>query len=104
MTPSVSTPRSSSCRGGVVEELSGAAVAGGIVGVLIYPAAPDDPHPGAGEDAHGGRVGLPAGAGALVDPCGPGACVAGGVGGRGDREAGALGAGPAGSHGGGGWP
>ena len=60
VTPSVSTPRSSSCRGGVVEELSGARRGGWDRRVVqLTPAAPDDPHPGAGEDAHGVRVVLP---------------------------------------------
>jgi hypothetical protein len=56
MTPSVSTSRSTLCRGVGFEELSGAAVAGGVVGLLIDPASPDDADPGAGEDAH--RVGV----------------------------------------------
>src|SRR5690606_13518618 len=59
-----------------VEGLCGA-VSGGVVGGVGLPAFPDHVQPGAGEDAHGVWVVVPAGAGAVVELGGPGAGVAG---------------------------
>ena len=50
---------------------------GGVVGDTVVPAAPDDVAPGAGGDADGVRVVFAAGAGIVVDGCGPGAGVPG---------------------------
>src|SRR3954453_4173603 len=62
------------------EESLEVAVALGLVGGVVVPAAPEDADPGAAEDAQGvGMVGAAA-AGALVDVAGPGVVVAGGVG------------------------
>src|SRR2546423_15673704 len=98
MTPLVSTSRSKSGRGLLVEVLAGAAVQVRVVGCAVLPAAPDDPHPGAGEDAGGVLVVLAGGSCPVVDISGPGA---GGTGGRGagrDRHAQAVVAGPAERH------
>ena len=95
VTPSVSTPRSSSCRDGWGELLSDSAVAGGVVGLLIDPAAPDDAYPGAGQDPDCVGVVLAAGARVVVDVGGPGALVAAVVGECRDGAAEAFVAGPA---------
>ena len=58
-----------SSRGGS-EGLEGA-VAVGVVGLVVLPASPDDLGPGAGEDAFGVGVALPAGAELLVAESGP---------------------------------
>lgn len=61
----------------LVEDALEGAVAVGVVGDGLVPAAPDDVRPGAGEDAHGVGVVVAAGAGALVEVGGPGVGVAG---------------------------
>ena len=48
------------------------AVAGGVVGGVVLPAAPDDVGPAAGEDAFGVGVALAVGAELLVALLGPG--------------------------------
>src|SRR6516165_8789965 len=90
MTPSVSTLCSQPLLLVVVGEASEAnsgGVVGGVVGLAIRPAAPDDADPGPCQDAH--RVGVVAasGDGALVDVGGPRAGVAGVVREAGDRFA-----------------
>lgn len=70
-------------------------VPGGVVGRVVDPAAPDDPDPGAGQDAHGVGVVAPAGYCASVDVGRPGARVAGVVGEGGDGRPEPLVAGPA---------
>src|SRR4051812_6974241 len=95
MTPSVSTSR----RGELLVEPLGVAVQGRVVGDAVLPAAVDHADPGAGEDAHGVRVVVAAGAGVGVDLGGPGAGVSAVVGEGRDRLAEALVAGPAEVHG-----
>src|SRR3712207_4324345 len=51
-------------------------MAGGVVGGVVGPAAPDDPAPGSGEDANGVRMAGAAVTGSLVDRGGPGARLA----------------------------
>jgi len=55
-------------------------VASGVVGDAVVPAAPQDPGPGASEDADGVRVITAASSCAAVDVGGPGGLVAGVVG------------------------
>lgn len=50
---------------------------GGVVGLLVLPAAPDDVQPSAGEDAHGVGVVVASVAGSLVRVSGPGVGVVG---------------------------
>ncbi len=57
--------------GGLVEHGLECAVVGGVVGLVVLPASPDDVQPGPGHDPHGVRVAVPAGAGPLVELCGP---------------------------------
>ena len=78
---------SSRCRGVLVEVSVQGAVAGGVVGDVVLPAAPDDGGPGTGKDANGVRVAHAAGAGSGVDVGGPGVGVAGVVGEVGQRSA-----------------
>jgi hypothetical protein len=78
----VSCPVSSRLRLILVEDALEGAVAVGVVGGVGGPAGPDDVDPGAGEDADGVGVVVPAVAGALVEVGGPGvglAAVAGEV-------------------------
>ena len=73
MSCPVSTSGGSSGLCGVLGEDSlECVVAGGVVGEPVLPAAPDDVGPGAGEDAYGVGVVVPAGSGALVEVFGPG--------------------------------
>src|SRR5512144_2761214 len=80
-------------------ERCGVAVAGGVVGLVVDPAAVDDADPGAGEHADRVRVVVAAVAGPLVDLGGPGAGVPAVVGEGGDGGAEALVAGPPEVHG-----
>ena len=54
-----------------------AAVAGGVVGSVVLPAAPDHSEPGPGQDADGVGVAMAAGSGLLVEVGCPGVVVAG---------------------------
>src|SRR5918993_5294971 len=54
-----------------------AAVAGGVVGGVVLPAAPDHAEPGPGQDADGVGVAMATGSGLLVEVRGPGVVVAG---------------------------
>jgi hypothetical protein len=54
-----------------------AAVAGGVVGGVVLPAAPDHAEPCPGQDADGVGVAMAAGSGLLVEVGGPGVVVAG---------------------------
>src|SRR5690606_826397 len=88
MTPSVST----SCRSVSdrlwLERLR-AAVADGVVGDVVLPAAPHDSDPGASQDTNGVGMVFAVCAGALVDVCGPGTVesAVGSEGRDGDAEA-----------------
>jgi hypothetical protein len=53
------------------------AVAGGVVGLVVLPAAPDHVQPGPGDDPHRVRVAVPAGPGLLVELRRPGVGEAG---------------------------
>src|SRR4029079_4327671 len=72
-----------------------AVVAGGVVGGVVLPEAPDDAEPGAAEDADRVGVVVASGAGALVDVVGPGVVVAAAVGEDADGVAEVFVAGPA---------
>jgi hypothetical protein len=72
-----------------------AAVAGGTVGRVVLPAAPDHAEPGPGQDADGVGVAMAAGSGLLVDMSCPGVVVAGVTGKVHDRGAELLVAGEA---------
>src|SRR5680860_1101955 len=89
MTPSEST---SSRLRRLIEPLDGAVV-GGVVGLVVLPAAVDDASPGSGEDADGVGVVLAACSCSVVDVGGPGAGVSAvvGEGGHRDPEAGVAG-------------
>src|SRR5215210_1522611 len=78
-----------------VEESVEVAVAGGVIGDAVLPAAPEDAGPGASEDAGGVWVVAAAGGRAVVGVVGPGMPVAGAVGEHADVVAQALVAGPA---------
>src|SRR4051794_5971332 len=80
--PGLSSPVSSRRRGALLDSVQGA-VAGGVVGLVVLPAAPYDGRPGAGQHTNGVRVAHAAGAGAAVDVGGPGGGPAGGGGGGG---------------------
>src|ERR1700739_4912397 len=71
------------------EALSGG-VAGGVVGVVVLPQAPDDLTPRAAEDAGGVLVAGAAGAGAIVDVGRPRVVAAAGVGQHAERLAQAV--------------
>src|SRR5882757_5686025 len=71
------------------------AVAGGVVGGVVLPAAVEDAGPGAAEDADGVGVSRAAVGGALVGGVGPGVVVAGAVGQDGEVASQAFVAGPA---------
>src|SRR3954449_88583 len=60
-------PRSSRCRAVLAEVSVEDAVAVGVVGHAVVPAAPVDGSPGVGEDANGVRVAHAAGAGSDVE-------------------------------------
>src|SRR5215217_3910467 len=79
----------------VFEESGEVAVACGVVGLVVLPAAPEYAGPGSAEDAGGVWVLAAAGGGALVGVVGPGVPVAGAVGEHADVVAQALVAGPA---------
>src|ERR1700712_2673890 len=95
MTPPVSTAG----RNGRVGALACVAVPVGVVRCPIDPAAVDDPHPGAGQDADGVRVVVATVDGLLVDVRGPGTGVSTVVGERGHRFTESFVAGPAEMHG-----
>jgi hypothetical protein len=63
--------------GQVVEDTAVGMVAGGVVGLVILPAPPDDMKPGPGHDPNRVRVAVPARSGLVVELFGPGAGVAG---------------------------
>src|SRR3954462_6259674 len=63
----LTSPRSSRCRGVLAEGSVEDAVAVGVVGHAVVPAAPNDGGPGVGEDANGVRVAHAAGAGSDVE-------------------------------------
>src|SRR6476659_8490546 len=71
----------------LVEDALEGAVTLGVVGAVGAPAGPDDVDPGAGQDAHGVRVVVSAGAGSPVEVGGPGVGVAGVAGEVADRVA-----------------
>src|SRR5215218_3887062 len=77
------------------EESGEVAVAGGVVGGVVLPAAPEHACPGAAEDAGGVGVVAAAGGGAVVGVVGPGVPVAGAVGEYAEVVAQAFVAGPA---------
>src|SRR4051794_11480927 len=77
MSCPVSTPVSSSDWWILFEEGLEGAVALGVVGDAVLPAAPDDVSPGAGQDADGVGVVAAAGDGLVVQVGGPGAGSAG---------------------------
>src|SRR5215217_4358629 len=79
----------------VFEESGEVAVACGVVGLVVLPAAPEYAGPGSAEDAGGVWVLAAAGGGALVGVVGPGVPVAGAVGENAHVGAQALVAGPA---------
>ena len=79
----------------VFEKSCEVAVAGGVVGLVVLPATPDDAAPRASEDAGGVGVLAAAAGGAGVDVVGPWVPVAGAVGERAEVSAQALVAGPA---------
>src|SRR5690348_9279234 len=71
-------------------ELTKVAVASGVIGDPVPPAAPEDPNPGPSQGADRVGVILASGAGPRVDLSCPGVPVAGGVGERGDGVSQAL--------------
>src|SRR6266511_482260 len=77
------------------EEALEVAVAGGVVGGVVLPDAPDHAQPGAAEDADRVRVVVAAGAGALVDVVCPRVVLAAAVGEDADGAAEGFVAGPA---------
>ena len=64
-----------------------AAVAGGVIGDVVLPAAPDHSEPGPGQDADGVGVAMATGSGLLVEVSRPGVVVAGVTGEVHDRGA-----------------
>ncbi len=61
----------------ILREALECTVSSGVVGGAVLPTAPDHEQPGTGEDAHGVRVVVASGSGAVVEVAGPGIGSAG---------------------------